>query len=193
MRRFVSTILFALILTVSLVGTSSAAPDYEREYILTIGDHYNVAFEDVHDVVLKGIKTEEIPVVFYIAKHSYSSSMEIAKARLEGQSWNKIAHHYGLNGASFHVLVVGNLNSPTFEPILDKYRETLQADWANISLTNSDIVNLVNLKMINTKHNYPPMEVIGMRDGQHSFPKINNTAIRAKHETETKRVAQTDK
>ena len=70
-----------------------------------------------------------------------------------------------------------------------------KSKWAEIRLSDNDIVNFVNLKFISEKYGYTPEDVVKMRAKGDSFVAINGKvkkAKKAKMKNKKAKLAETD-
>jgi hypothetical protein len=172
MLRVASLIFLAFVLT-AVLGLSVAALDLQADYFKAIGNYYGVVIADVEKMSQAGIADEELPVVFFVANRSCTAVKRVADLRLEGASWMDICRKRTMSSVDFYIIVTKPYTSKVFEPVLNKFEDTHRNDWKNIDLSDSEIVNLVNLRMMNSLHDYSVYEIMAMRDYGKSFLRIN--------------------
>ena len=143
-----------------------------KEFHLAIGDFYKVPQRDIEIVKERKISDEELPVVFFLAKRAKVAPDKIIELRVGGRSWIEITHFYGLGAEIFYVKA-GKVDTPPYGKAYGYYKNKPKSEWKYIKLDDDDIVNLVNLKFISTKYNYPPESVIKMRSDGKNFMAIN--------------------
>lgn len=185
MKQITVIVTIALAMAV-FSGQPAEAADLEKDYLKSVSQYYDVSLDEVAEIDNLGIDTEELPVLFYIASKAEVLPKKLADERLDGDSWLKIAERYSLTPEAFYVVVFGAVDSKVYKPILSKFNDTPEAKWSEIDLTDSDIVNLVNLKMIYRLHDYSVYEIMAMRDFGKKFVRINNQVFMAKVEMNKK-------
>jgi len=157
----------------------SADKDGIKEFHLAIGDFYRVPEKEVYSVRKKGLKDDEIPVIFHLAKRANVSPSVIVDLRLGGSSWMDISLRYGLTAEIYYV-DVKTVNGPPYGRALGHYKKTNRKNWGSIKLTDGDIVNLVNLKFLSRHYRHSPEEIIKMKSGGSSFAKIHQKVKKSK-------------
>ena len=181
MLRFSGVILLVTLL-LAMLSLTAAAVDLKADYFNSVKSYFNLNSAKVGQISKIGIADEELPVVFFIADRSKSDPDDIAKARLGGESWTDICDLYSMNAADFYMIVADPANSKTYGPIFEKFENMPQRKWNEIELSDIEIVNLVNLKLMYSLHDYSVYEIMAMRDFGKSFLRINQQVELAKQE-----------
>ncbi|MEE8577728.1 MAG: hypothetical protein V3T31_10770 [candidate division Zixibacteria bacterium] len=152
-----------------------------KGFYLAIGDHYQVPEKEIVFVREKKFPDEEMPVVFFLARHANVTSQVIISLRLGGKSWMDICTHYHLSPDLFYVPLKHDPGPPygkAWGHFKNKKRK--KNDWGSIRFSDADIVNFVNLKFVSEKYGYSPDEVIKMRSGGSDFVAIHGKVKKAK-------------
>lgn len=160
------------------VGASAS----EEDYFSAVASYYNSTDNVVDYLLSTKLAVDEIPVTLHIADRADVSPEKIAKQRGEGDSWMEIVKNHNLDASVFYYMVVGDLNSEMYTPPFERFKTTPKRDWNQIELTDSEIVNLVNLKFVYSHNDYSAYEVIAMRDSGQDFVTINDRVRLAKYE-----------
>ncbi len=186
-------------LTAGRVGAEVTAgvqidQDGLKGFYLAIGDHFQVAAEQIAVARQKRIADEELPVVFFLAKRAGVATDVIIKLRHSGKSWMEITTDFGLNAGIFYVPVSGN-PGPPYGKAYGHFRNRERNDWGNIWLSDDDVVNFVNLRFISEQYEYSPDEVIKMRQNGDDFIDINAKVKnnKAKHKGDNDKFASDEK
>lgn len=140
-------------------------------YHLSMGNYFNVAEKEILISAKKNIHEEELPVVFFTAQKTGMAPQVVVGLRAEGMSWMKIAQHFNLSPRIFYVPVAGKVKYTPYKKIYEYY----QGNKSRITLSDTDIVNLVNLKFMSDHYGHDPQEVILMRSKGKTFPDIDDT------------------
>ena len=146
-----------------------------RSFHLAIGEHFGVKEKAVVVVREKKIPDDDLPVVFFLAKHASVTPSVIVKLRLSGKSWMQIAMHFGLTAEVFYVKFDRD-PGPPYGKAWGHFRKHKKARWGEIRLPDADIVNIVNLKFVSEKYGYSPAEVVKMRARGDRFAAIHKQA-----------------
>lgn len=181
-------IIFALIF-LSIGTYSEAAVDMGisigdeglRSFYLSIGEYYRIPEKEVIIVRDKRIPSEEIPVVFFIAKRARVKPATIIDLRLKGMTWWDITLHYHLGPEIYYVPVKESVViGPPYGKAYGHYKKKPKKEWKKIVLGDDDIVNLVNLRFISSHYGYPPEKVIQLREQGKTFIVINEEIKKGK-------------
>jgi hypothetical protein len=143
-----------------------------RSFHLAIGDHYGVKEKEVTVVVERKVPDEELPVVFFLAKHGGVAPSVIVQLRLGGKSWMEISHRFGLTADIFYVHFDKD-PGPPYGKAWGHFKKKKRGQWKSINLVDVDIVNLVNLKFMSERHGYTPSEIVKLRAKGHHFAAIH--------------------
>lgn len=140
-------------------------------YHLSMGNYFNTTEREILACSKSGVPPEELPVVFFIAHQAGVSPAAVIGLHTRGMSWMKIAGHFNLSPRVFYVPIEGNIQGSLYKRIYAHYQE----DKSRIRLTDSDIINLVNLKFMSDHYGHDPREIIQMRSKGKTFPDIDDT------------------
>jgi len=144
----------------------------------------------------RGMPDDDLPVVYFLARRAGVQPAVIIDLRLDGKSWMDISLHYGLTADVFYIDVKED-PGPPYGKAYGYFKNKPRKEWKNIRLSDSDIVNFVNLGFISSYYGYSPNEVIKMRSNGESFVKINGKVKQAKGQgkapASTKAAAKTEK
>lgn len=173
MRAVLSTGLVLVVLA-SAACLNAATATNGDEYRQALTDYFQVADGVIADLLENDLTDSDLAVIFHIAERSGQSPYGIAKLRVKGYNWLKVAKSRGLGPRDFFVLVVGQNTSETFAPIFAKFKMTPIQQWHKLELTDSDITNLVNLKFISSHHDYSIFKAMALCDAGQDFVQVNH-------------------
>jgi hypothetical protein len=122
----------------------------------------------------QGIPDEELPVVLFIAAKAKVNHAEIVKLRAKKWAWMRIASRYRLDPSIFYVPVKTEVKGSIYGKPYGYYKSAPQSRWKSIKLSDTDVVNFVNLRFISEHYGYDPDEVIKMRETGRNFVIIND-------------------
>jgi hypothetical protein len=150
----------------------SANEDGINSFYLAIGEHFRVPERQVTAVREKNIPDEEMPVVFFLAGRADVSPENIIKMRVGGSTWMEISARYGVTAEAFFVPVTVD-PGPPYGKAYGQFKKRKREQWKTISLSDNEIVNLVNLKFISDYYQCPADDVIRQRSNGKNFVDIN--------------------
>jgi hypothetical protein len=143
-----------------------------KGFYLSVGEHYGVQEKEVVVVRERNVPDDDLPVVFFLARHARVEPAVIVKLRLGGKSWMDIAFHYGLTAEIFYVDFERD-PGPPYGKAWGHFKKKKRADWGTIRLVDADVVNLVNLKFVSERYGYSPHEIVKMRAKGQDFVRIH--------------------
>ena len=170
-------------------AATSAASNTGDQYLMAVADYFEVSYEDVfsnNETLTSG----EIPVAFYIAQRTNIAVDSVIRLRQTPLSWVETASRLGLNAACFYVMVTGEITSKTFAPIFEKFSTTSEQNWRKLELSDNEVVNLVNLRVMYSQYDYSVYEVMAFRDANKSWDNVNKLVAEAKNEFLKKEMAE---
>ncbi|MCX6835062.1 MAG: hypothetical protein NTW07_08015 [candidate division Zixibacteria bacterium] len=183
MYRFLTVLTIVWMAVLALMPKARAGVDVGlsvdedgiKGFYLAIGEHYRVPEREVIVVRDRNVPDEELPVVFFLARHASVEPAMIVRLRLGGMSWMDIALHFSLSPSIFYIDFDRD-PGPPYGKAWGHYRKHDKAHWGEIRLPDADIVNIVNLKFVSEKYGYSPAEVVKMRARGDRFVAIHKQA-----------------
>lgn len=156
-----------------------------KSFHLSIGEHYHVEEQEIVVLREKKIHDEELAVLFYLADRAGVSHLKVLQLRLKRYSWMAITHRLGLTAEIFYLSLKSDPGPPYGKAWgqLKKGKENKKnrkKAWAEVSLSDFEIINFVNLRFLSEKYGYAPEDVIRLRYQQDSFISINSKIKKAK-------------
>jgi hypothetical protein len=142
-------------------------------FSLTVGDYYRIPQWEVIVIRRRGIPPCEIPVVLFIAKRAHVAPEIITDFRLRDNTWLYTTFHFGLGPEIFYVPVGVVVRDPLYGKAYGYYKHKPRKEWKTIALSDNDIINLVNLRMMSEHYGYPPEKIIKMRSEGREFVSID--------------------
>jgi len=143
-----------------------------KSFYLAIGEHFKAPEKEIIFVRERDIPDEELPVIFFLARRSGIAPSVLVRLRLGGRSWMEIATRCGLTAEVFYVPVKSN-PGPPYGKAYGHFKKRHRKDWGTIRLSDTDIVNFVNLMFISEHYGYSVDEIIRMREKGTGFITIN--------------------
>lgn len=147
-------------------------------FYLSVGNFYGYPEREVMVIHERGIPDDEIPVLLFICKHAYVNPDVVIKLRVvDGWPWSRICAYYRIPPTVFYVPVARY--GPPYGRAYGHYKHyPHEGNWGKIRLTDTMIVNQVNLIFISKYYNYPPERVIRLREQGSSFGNIERKVYR---------------
>ena len=138
-----------------------------RNFSLAIGDYYQVPEREVVVVRERGIPEEEVPVVYFIARHSHYQPDAIIRMRLRGESWAQVSDDCGVPRDAY---VVEGVSGPPYGNAYGYYKHHPR----RVVYDDEAIVRSVNVRFLADRYNCAPAEVVRMRGNGRSFVALND-------------------
>jgi len=154
-----------------------------RSFYLAVGDHYRVPSRQVVDIRTRyGLLDEELPLVFFLAARAHVGPQAVIDLRLRKTSWLDIGLHFGLSPEIFFMPVAMERIGPPYGNAYGYYRKYGRAgDWRKVTLSDREVIDLVNLRFLSEYHGLTPDAIIGMRGRERSFINIHNEIGKGKN------------
>jgi hypothetical protein len=149
-------------------------------FFLAVGNYYRIPQREVMVIRERGIPPYEVPVVLFVAKRAHVAPEIIMDLRLLDNPWLRTTLRFGLGPEIFYVPVGAVVRDPPYDKAYGYYKHKPKKEWKTIVLSDQDIINLVNLKLISEHYAYPPEKIIKMRSGGREFVLINDVIKKEK-------------
>jgi hypothetical protein len=146
-----------------------------RQFHLAIGTFYNVPERAVTVIKKKGVSDEELAVVFFISERAGVKPAAVIDLRQLGKSWLDITVHFGLSPEIYYVAVKGD-PGPPYGKAYGYFKKHPRSKWREIVLSDVEVVDLVNLRMVSKLYGVEPDEVIKWRAAGKHFTEVNLNA-----------------
>ncbi|MGE5682312.1 MAG: hypothetical protein ACM34K_15705 [Bacillota bacterium] len=183
-------LMFAAVLIMSVVGfTSNIFAQFNagisigdrglRSFYLSIGNYYHVPEREVVVIHERRVPHDEIPVVFYVARHAHVSPEEVAAYRMRGCSWMEVSQHYGLGPDIYGRQVV--VDGPRGNA-WGYYKHNKHARVQTVYLSDPEIVSYVNTRIMTDSYGCSRDDVYRMRNQGYDYAKIHDRYYTAKYD-----------
>ena len=144
-----------------------------KDFHLAIGAHFGVE-ERAVVALRKDVPDGELPVVFHIAGKAKVSPAALVALRRQKKTWLDITLHFGLSPEIFHVPVT-KVPGPPYGRAYGYFKNKPKSEWGKIKLNDDEIVHLVNVKFLSSRHHRSPDDVLRMNPAGRSFVKLHST------------------
>lgn len=143
-------------------------------FFLAVEDYYRVPQAELVIIRERGIPADEIPVVLLIAKRAHVEPDIVTDLRLRSNTWLYTTLRFGLGPEIFYIPVSSVVKDSLYGKAYGYYNRKPKREWKTIVLSDNDIINLVNLKLMSEYYRYPPEKIIKMRSEGKEFYSIND-------------------
>lgn len=144
-----------------------------RSFHLSIGDYYHVQPREIVLVRDRIHDEDELPVVFFIAKHARVKPVVIIKMREGGQSWMEISRRFGIGPDIYYYALPQRPYAGPYGRAYGHFKRDRQF-WKHARLGDRDIVNLINLRYMSEHHGCSPEKIIQLRSEGNRFSDIHH-------------------
>ena len=182
-KLFCLSVCFVICLfVVTAVGDTTPASTSPDQYLSAVANYFDVSYDKILSYSTN-LATDEVPVACLIAQLSKTSIQNVVDLKKKNDySWCETASRLGMNTANFYVIVTGTITSTTFAPIFEKFNSTPEQEWRKLRLSDEEVVNLVNLRLIYSHYDYSAYKVMAARDTNPSWVTVGKIIADAKQE-----------
>lgn len=156
----------------------SADEDRLKSFHLALSEHFQVDYNNIKATRDEIKNDEALPVVYFIAERARVHPRIVVSLRRQGKSWQQITTELGFSAGIFYVEVENP--TPPYGKALGHFKNRKKNQWHKISLTDADIVNLVNLQFVSQYNGMSPDNVVKLRSTGSTFMAINQQIKEAK-------------
>lgn len=177
MRKSLSSITLVAVIMLLTVGTIWSAGDKNTEYLMRVGDYFEVSYEDVDIIASGNIEIEDVPIVFYMAQLSKKSPADVLAIFEGGTSWSAFMTYHRIHPSEVLVKIY-NFETPECQAIRNKMKNR---PLKSVKFDNQDIRVMVNYKIIAETMNIKYADIINKRDDtkgtKKTFVEINHQSV----------------
>ncbi len=167
----------ALLCLLLLAGVLSPAPITSQEldsgvrgaFFAMVAEHFEVAVEEVSILGDWGLAPDEVPVVLFLSRRAGISADALVGLRRAGRSWKDVAGRFGLGASTFHIPLPTGTSIGALEGVYEQFRSRPAREWNQIELDDSQIISLVNVRVVSEAVGVSPIRVLQSRDEAGSF------------------------
>ncbi len=160
--------LLPIILLPALLGPATPHSGFGQEgregvrkaYFRAIADHFQVPEEEVGIIGEWDLSPDEVPVVLFLSDRAGVSPDALIGFRRAGRPWREVAGRFGLHPMAFHLSIPGGQPLGPLERAYGEFRNRPSREWARVILEDSEIVALVNLRVLSEQTGVPPHQVL---------------------------------
>ena len=135
----------------------------EASFLRAVAAHFGTPQGEVAVLAQWGLDMAEIPVVLFVADRAGVSPDLVVSQRRRGEGWMTIAGGYSVHAGDFHVPIAGDPGS--LAPAYERFAARAAAEWHEVTLSDAEVVTLVNVRFLSRQLGLQPGAVIGELDG----------------------------
>jgi hypothetical protein len=134
-----------------------------------VGEYFDIPIQEVTIISEWDLSPDEVPVVLFVSQRGGVSPDALIGVRRGGRPWTDVANRFGVGPSSFHLPFPDTAQLGSLTRAYGEFRGRPARDWAQVRLDDSDIVTLVNLRVLAEATGAPPLQVLRMREEAGSF------------------------
>ena len=168
-RGWVAFLLLAAAVLPGSLGGQEPEAGAREAFFRAVAGYFDVSLGEVTVLAGWDLVPDEVPVVLFLADRAGVSPDALAGLRRRGGSWWNVAQRFDLGPQAFY------LPLPKGEPlgVLDRiygiFREQPPAAWGGITLSDEEVVALVNVRVLSEHVGVPPLRVLRSQEAAGSF------------------------
>ncbi len=155
---------FPLAAPAALQGQRPGAggPD-QAAFLRAVAEHFGTPRQEVAVLAQWKLDMAEIPVVLFVADRAGVSPDVVISQRRRGEAWMAIASGYSVHAGDFHIPIDGDRGS--LADAYERFNARAASEWHEVTLSDVEVVTLVNVRFLARHLAMPPDEVVGELDG----------------------------
>ena len=165
--------------TIPLLALALAAPPVGAQdtgareaYFRAVAGYFDLPPAEIAILGDWQIPPDDIPVVLFIAARAGVSPEALVALRSSGASWTDLTRRYQINASQLHVPFSRPPSSGTLAAAYEQFVDRPVGQWGQISLTDDEIVALVNVRVLSTVLGTRPESVLERRATAGSFMEL---------------------
>lgn len=150
----------------------------ERAYLRAVARYFQMPESEVSILGHWDLPTEEIPVAVFLARRAGVSAEALVALRESGRTWTSLASTYNIGANALHVPLRDPASAGSLGGAYERFRDTPVAEWGAIRLSESDIVTLVNVRVLSDALGVAPDEIARRTGAGVSFVELYAQLLR---------------
>lgn len=135
-------------------------PEVKGAYFRAVGDHFNAPPEEVAIIGAWDLPPDEVPVVFFMARHAGVSPDVLIGLRRDGMGWQELGRRFGIQNPAFYLPLPEGGGRGPLATAMEAFDTRPAREWREIRLEDADIVALVNLKVLTVQTGVAPLQIL---------------------------------
>lgn len=174
-RRVMTTV--AVLLGAALPAAAQEGPGARQAYFRAVADFFQVSRDEITILGEWNLPPDEMPVVLFVAQRAGVSPEALVALRRSGWGWAELAQRYHLDASHFHVPLSEGAPAGVLADAYESYRAVPPAQWRTLTLSDTEIVTLVNLRLVSQTLRMPAEEVLAQLRPGDSFVSLYGALI----------------
>jgi hypothetical protein len=137
-----------------------------------VAEYFGTPAAEVSILADWNLSSDEIPVALFIATRAGVSPEALVALRSSGQSWTDLTRRYQVGAGQLHVPFARPPTSGLLVGAYEQYEGRPPGEWSQVSLTDADIVALVNVRVLSSALGMRPDDVLQRRASTGSFAEV---------------------
>lgn len=159
-RRAVAVALLTSITPLHPIRAQDQSVEALDAYFRAVAEFFAIPASEVAILGEWRLPPDEIPVALFIAHEVGVSPEALVALRRSGKGWSELTARYHLEAARFYVPLPSGASAGRLEAVYDRYRTVPTPSWSEVTLTDHDIVALVNLRLLSQTLHMEPERVL---------------------------------
>ena len=165
--------------TVSALAAQQSGTQARDVYLRAVADFFSLSSTEVSILADWRLPPDEIPVVLFVAHQAGVSPEALVALRSSGRSWTELARRYQVDASHFYVPLPDGADAGILQGAYSRYRGLPAARWGEVTLADSDIVALVNVRVLAQTFHVSPETVLGATAPGRSFVDVFASLLRS--------------
>ena len=150
----------------------------ERAYLRAVARHFQMSESEVSILAHWDLPTEEIPVALFLAGRAGVSAEALVALRESGRTWTSLASTYNVGANALHVPLRDPTSAGSLSGLYERFRDTPVGEWGAIRLGESEIVALVNVRVLSDALGVSPDDIARRTGAGTSFVELYAQLLR---------------
>lgn len=171
-RSLVAATLVLLSWAAAPAAVSAQNTSARDAYFRAVAEYFGMSAGEVSILADWNLAPDEIPVAIFVATRAGISPEALVALRGSGRGWVELTRRYQVGAAQLHVPLA---RAPTSGPLMaayEQYQARPTGEWGQVSLTDEDIVALVNVRVLSAALGMRPDDVLTRRARARSFVEV---------------------
>ncbi len=165
----VGLLLSGLMLFAGVAGAQERENHLRDAFFRAVGEYFSVPIQEVTIISDWNLSPDEVPVVLFLSQQGGVSPDALIGVRRGGRPWLQVAGRFGVGPQAFHLSLPDGGELGSLTRAYSDFRRRSARDWGQVVLDDSDIVTLVNLRVLSEETGVPPLQVLRAREREGSF------------------------
>ncbi len=166
---FVASVALYSFIFPPLSSAQELSSGVREAYFRAVGEHFEVPLREVKILADWGLTSDEVPVALFLARQTGVSPDALIGLRRGGRSWIDVTVRVGLGARAFHISLPEGESLGLLTRANDEFRNRSVGDWDEIQLEDSEVIALVNVRVLSEQVGVPALRVIRSREEAGSF------------------------